>query len=66
MSEIANNCLTYSIKEVANLLGVSVAKAYDLCRNDIIPHFKFGKRYLVPIVAFNKWFETAHIGGGVS
>lgn len=66
MSEIANNCLTYSVKEVSNLLGVSIAKTYDLIKHNEIPHFQFGKRYLVPIQAFNVWFNSAYKGGDYS
>lgn len=63
MSEIANNCLTYSVKEVSVLLGISIAKMYDLIRNNAIPNIKFGKRYLIPIKAFNEWFNSAAKGG---
>ncbi len=63
MSEIINNCLTYSAKEVASLLGISQAKIYDLIRNNEIPNIKLGNRYVVPIRAFNEWFNTAPVGG---
>lgn len=58
MAEITNSCLSYSVKEIAGKIGVSVGQAYKLVREDKIPNIKFGKRYIVPIKQFNEWFDN--------
>lgn len=58
MTEITNTCLTYSVKEIADKLGVSVGQAYKLVREDKVPNIKFGKRYIVPIKQFNEWLDS--------
>jgi excisionase family DNA binding protein len=39
---------TLSVDETALLLGVSRGSAYKAIRDNEIPHFKIGKRILVP------------------
>ena len=54
---------TYSVKEAANILGVAQTMIYKLVSNQSIPYVKFGKRVVIPIEQFNKWFETSIRGG---
>jgi excisionase family DNA binding protein len=39
---------TLSVEQAGDLLGVSRGAAYQAIREDQIPHFKIGKRIIVP------------------
>lgn len=54
---------TYSVKEAANILGVAQTMIYKMVSNQSIPYVKFGKRVVIPIEQFNKWFEISIRGG---
>ncbi len=56
-------CLTYSIKDVSILLGVSVSSVYNLISDGIIPYVRVGGRYLIPINEFENWFNSNIKGG---
>lgn len=40
--------LTYTVREAADLLGLSKNSAYQACLKGEIPHLKIGKRILIP------------------
>jgi excisionase family DNA binding protein len=42
----SSNVLTklLSVEEVAPVLGVSVARAYELCRTKVLPHIRLGRQ----------------------
>ena len=40
--------LTYSVREAAELLGISKNSCYQGCLKGEIPHIKIGKRILIP------------------
>ena len=40
--------LTLSVAEAAKLLGISRNTAYELVKQEQIPHIRFGKRILIP------------------
>jgi len=46
--------LCYTVPEAAELLGFSRNFGYELARTKQIPIIRFGKRMLVPKVAFHK------------
>ena len=48
------NKQTISIDEVAERLGISRNLAYDAARRGDIPTIRIGKRYLVPVAAFER------------
>lgn len=48
---------TLTIDEAAKELGICKAAAYDAARTGELPTIRVGKRWLVPIVAFNKMLE---------
>jgi excisionase family DNA binding protein len=50
--EPMNERLTYTVDEVARLLGVSRSGAYDSITRGEIPSFNIGRRVLVPREAF--------------
>ena len=45
----SNKKLTYTIREVAELLNISISQAYKLANDGTLPTIKFGKRILVSI-----------------
>lgn len=49
--------LMLSAPEVADVLGISRAGAYDLVRSAGFPHMKLGNRILVPKDKFIKWID---------
>lgn len=49
-----DNRLCYTVPEAAELLGFSRNFGYELARTGQIPILRFGKRMLVPKVAFDK------------
>lgn len=46
------NCITYSIKDVSVILGVSVSSVYNLISDGVIPYVRVGGRYMIPINEF--------------
>ena len=51
------NKLCYTVPEAAALLGFSRNFGYDLAKSGEIPTIRFGKRIVVPKVAFDKMLE---------
>ena len=50
--------LMLSVPEVAAVLGISRAGAYDLVRSDGFPALKIGNRIVVPKEKFIGWIDT--------
>lgn len=49
----------YSVSQVAQMLGVSIDKIYELVRCGSIPHKRLGKRrIIIPAQPFNEWLNT--------
>ena len=53
--------LMLSVVEVAAVLGISRAGAYELARSSGFPALKIGNRIVVPKEAFIRWVEQ-HTG----
>ncbi len=49
--------LAYSVTEVARMLGISRAHAYDLVKEGVIPSLKLGSRIVVPVRQLRVLFE---------
>ena len=49
--------LTYSVDEVAALLGVARGVAYEGVRNGSIPATRVGRRWLIPRRRFHNWLD---------
>lgn len=47
--------LVYSIREAADLLGISQSYVYELVRKGTIPSLELGKKRVIPKVKFNQW-----------
>lgn len=61
MKRLSNNTpmgsLTYSLDEVAALLGVARGVAYEGVRTGAIPATRIGRRWLVPRKRFHAWLD---------
>ena len=51
--------------DVAAVLGVSRAHAYNLINSDGFPRLAVGKRLIVPKAAFMRWMESNTVTGCV-
>lgn len=49
---------TITVKEAAQRLGIGINQAYEACERGQIPCLRFGKRWLIPIAAFERWLAT--------
>lgn len=59
--------LTYSVEEVAKLLGIARNNAYERVRAGDIPSIRMGKRLLVPRERFHTWLNgTGCTGTGAA
>ena len=56
--------LMLSAPEVANLLGISRAGAYELVKTDGFPSLTIGFRIIVPRDKFMAWIDEKSSGGG--
>lgn len=52
--------LVFSIREAAQLLGISLNLTYELAKAGKLPTIKLGKRLLVPKVALQRMLEMAY------
>ena len=55
--------LMLSVPEVAAVLGISRAGAYELVRGEGFPALKIGIRIVVPKEKFIGWIDTQTSGG---
>ena len=56
--------LMLSVPEVAAVLGISRAGAYELVRSDGFPALKIGSRIVVPKEKFIAWVNAQTLGNG--
>ena len=56
--------LMLSVPEVAAVLGISRAGAYELVRSDGFPTLKIGSRIVVPKEKFIEWVNAQTLGNG--
>ena len=48
----------YSVKEAAEVLGISRSRMYELVRVDGFPMFTIGTRILIPIAGLDNWINS--------
>jgi excisionase family DNA binding protein len=53
------DALTYTVDEVAALLGVARGVAYEGVRSGSIPATRVGRRWLIPRRRFHAWLDGA-------
>jgi excisionase family DNA binding protein len=49
--------LTYTVDQVAVLLGIARGVAYECVRNGKIPATRVGRRWLIPRKRFHAWLD---------
>lgn len=49
--------LTYTVDQVAALLGIARGVAYESVRNGEIPATRVGRRWLIPRRRFHSWLD---------
>lgn len=47
--------LTYTVPEIAELIGISTPKAYELVCLDGFPAIRIGRRIVIPKEEFKAW-----------
>jgi excisionase family DNA binding protein len=51
--------VAYTVAEVAQLLGLSRDRVYELVRCNRIPSKRLGRRIVIPRKPFERWLEAA-------
>lgn len=51
---------TITVKEAAQRLGIGINQAYEAFERGQIPCVRFGKRWLIPLTAFERWLLDCH------
>jgi excisionase family DNA binding protein len=51
--------LTYTVDQVATLLGIARGVAYESVRSGEIPATRVGRRWLIPRKRFHAWLDGA-------
>jgi excisionase family DNA binding protein len=49
--------LTYTVPEIAQLMGLNVITAYELAKRKDFPAVRIGRRIIVPREAFYRWLD---------
>ncbi|MDL2238269.1 helix-turn-helix domain-containing protein [Christensenellaceae bacterium OttesenSCG-928-K19] len=57
---------TLSVKEMAEMLNISLPKAYELTKQEDFPVLMVGNRILIPHDAFMRWVEKNTTQGSVN
>jgi excisionase family DNA binding protein len=55
--------MTYTVDEVAEMLGLARGTAYARVQDGSIPAVRMGRRWVIPKASFNSWLNGAN--GGV-
>lgn len=50
--------LAYTIKEAAEMLGLSKSRLYEMVQFDEIPHMRIGGKVLLPKKEFESWLKS--------
>lgn len=54
--------LTYTVQEVAELLSISLPKAYDLTNRQDFPTIRIGRKKIVAKKEFHEWVSAESRG----
>lgn len=49
---------TMSVQELAQQMGISLPKAYELVKEPGFPTIRIGTRILIPVEGFKTWLRT--------
>ena len=56
---MSDDRLTYTVDEVARMLGISRGLAYEMVNRGELPSIRLGRRVLIPCRAFDRWLDEA-------
>ncbi|MCR1906109.1 excisionase family DNA-binding protein [Intestinimonas butyriciproducens] len=56
--------LTITVEEMANVVGVSRPKAYELIHKEGFPAVRIGRRVVIPIDGLKRWLEEQAVSVG--
>lgn len=51
------NKATMTVKELAEQLGISIPKAYEIANRPDFPSIKIGTRTIIPVEQFKEWLK---------
>lgn len=54
--------MTYTVDEVAAIVGIGKTLTYNLIRVGKIPAINCGKRWIIPISRFQQWLDGEESG----
>lgn len=49
--------MVYTVKEMSDILGVGMNKAYDLIHEKRVPFIRVGRKFKIPKKAFENWLN---------
>lgn len=55
-----------TVKEVAKQLGLGINQTYAACERGQIPSIRFGRRWVIPASAFEKWLLESNQSSALS
>lgn len=60
MSEMNDEKLFINARQLAEIMGISPAMAYEYIKSEQCPFtvVKMGKRYVIPTNSFYKWYDS--------
>ena len=56
---VDDKVLTYTVPQVADFLHLSLPSVYSLISQKKLPALRFGRKWVIPVVAFNRMLEEA-------
>jgi excisionase family DNA binding protein len=54
--------MTYTVDEVADMLGLARGTAYARVQDGSIPAVRMGRRWVIPKASFNSWLNGTNGG----
>ena len=66
VKETSSERLTYTVPEVARLLGINKITAYELARQEGFPAIRIGRRIVVPKAGLERWLDRQSCGAAGS
>ena len=55
--EKIDQCLTYTPEQARIRIGCGRAVIYEALRQNLIPHLKLGRNYIIPKISFHRWLD---------
>lgn len=52
-----HDCQTYSVDDIAAILGISKSSAYELCKKGLFKTLRIGRIIRINRKSFDQWFE---------